>query len=321
MRWSTEILDHCVLLKIEGLFPKVIHVWDKVYGFDNIFVPIIKDEGKYFLYKDVGYEMSPIEMENFQNSLNRWDRNAISFINKSTFRIILPEQFQKFFSAVESIIGARVTPDMLIAQGDVFLQIEFDSSQNHSISRLVLNIYRILEGFNIEVIYYGKQPESKTPLFIKYLNENRMIKGLVLLETKWYITQEQRENENDGIFSNYGIAIPAYISPNYPSQLIFRTEEMGFNGNAMATPAGNSGKLFQISLSSEFFKDMFNEIIMGYYGALFFLIEVDESSVTSQYLVEKRLLQKFLYGLQNHWNKNIRKNHKNTIFSISDFVE
>ncbi len=321
MRWSREILDHSILLKIEGLFPRVIRVSDIVYGFDNIFMLIIKDGDHYFLYKDVGYEMSPIEKENFQNSLNRWDRNAISFINKSTFRISLPEQFQKLFSEVEKIIGARVTPDILISRGDVFLQIEFDSSQNHSISRLIFDIYRILEGLNIEIIYYGKQPESKTPLFNKYLSENRLMKGLVLLETKWYITQEQRENENDGIFSNYGIAIPALISTNTQAQLFFKTEEQGFKGKAMATPAGSSGKLFRISLSSEFFKDMFNEIIMGYYGPIFLLLEVDRTCVTTQYLVEKRLLPKFLSGLQKHWNKSIRENHKNTIFSIRDFVE
>ncbi len=316
MIWSNEVLNRCAVIRVASLFPRVIHLSSARYGFDNIFMVLSREDGKYIIYKDIGYEMSDTEKRNLNSTLEKWDSNKVSFCNDSTIRIVLPESMQVVLSSFDEIGGSRITPDILILDGDMYLQVEFDSSVNAKVSRNIMKSLELLDDMNVSIVYYGSQETKSTYLFNLYKKNKNLNNDLIVIRTKWLISDKEREETSMGLFLNHGKILPRFISNMGTSEILFRGTGSDFRGSATNVLVNQSLNLYHVTVNSNFFVDFYKNVVQYYYGAIFYMLEITEREVLSFYIVEKNLFPRFIIGIENQWNETIRKEHRNFIISV-----
>lgn len=321
MLWGNQILDKCAIIRIDNLFPKVIHLPEFNYGFNNMFMLLAREKGAYSLFKDIGHEMTDAEILRLKNTLDMWDNNAVAFKGNSIIQIKLPDPFQTFLTKINDIVGARVTPAFLILDGNMFIQIEFDASSNSEVSKNILKINETLENFVISVEYFGDQSIELSSILNLYLEKECDQYKIEVIKTKWMITERERFDENEGLFQNLGIIIPKYFGDENISKLVFRCKESEIRGNFDYRIINKEKKLFEITVKSSFMGDFYRNVIEQYYGAASIRVDVTESEVISYYLVEKHLLDKFYMGMERHWEEAVRENHKNYIQRVNTLKE
>ncbi len=321
MLWSNQVLNKCTIIRIDDLFPRGVYLSEVHYGFDNIFMLLIRENGIYTLYKDIGYTMSEAEMVHFNNTLEMWDKDFVSFKNNSIVQIILPESFQDFIDGINNIGGARISPAVLILEGNMYLQIEFDESVNFEVSRKILDIRRTMNSFTITPVYYGKQSEESTFLFTMYLENEDKSSNMQVVCTKWQITTEERVEQNMGVFQNAGFFLPKYFGNENGVVLLFRGNEAEMLGDFDYKLINKKTNLFEVYVKSNFMKDFYRDVIEQYYGATFFMLEVNHSEVICYYIVEKNLISNFYAGIERHWQEVSRNKHSNFVDSVKDLNE
>ncbi|MGP6239373.1 hypothetical protein ACNF40_03020 [Cuniculiplasma sp. SKW4] len=321
MLWGNQIFNKCVIIRVDDLFPKVIHLGDNYYGFNNIFLLMTRENGTYLIYKNVGHTMSEAEMGRFKNTLDKWNNNSVIFKDNSILQIILPDSFQVVLRKINDIVGARVTPAVLIVEGNMYIQVEFDESSNSEVSKNILNITEDLKNFKISVEYFGEQDSELNLLLNMYLEKECGQCNVEVVKTKWMITERERDEENEGLFQNFGIFIPKFFGDENILRLVFRGKESEIHGNFNYRVINKEKNLFEISVRSSFISDFYMDVIKQYYGATSLRMEVKESEVISYYLVEKNLLSNFYRGIEKHWNEAGRERHKNYLDSVYSLRE
>lgn len=311
--WDSEVLSNCIVVRVDGLLPKIAGFHGREIRLDNTFFLSGLEGERMYIYRNLGDRLSQIEKNVIEG--NNEGRSGISVIGDSVLRLSVLETFGKIFNRINSVPGFRMNPCILSHSTDLYIQIDYDEHSLNNNFKVAMEIINSLNERN-EIIYMGKQPSECPYLIMLYREFGCFMGDLTLVRTEWKMAPQEIDIENKGIFRNSGILVPKYFTSAERDTILFKLDSLEVKGDALYRSV-NDSNLIEMDLESRFFSDMYREVIMTYYGTLFYWAEVRDQVMTSNFVIDTALVNKFLIGLRNHWNIASRKNHSNAVVSVS----
>lgn len=311
--WDSEVLSNCIVVRIKGRIPKIAGLHGREIKLDNTFFLRGLEGDKMFLYRNLGDRLSDNEKKIIEGETG--NDSGVSVIGDSILKLSVLDYFEEIINMINEIPGFRAHPCVLFHSSDMYLQIDYDEDSLEMNSEAVMKIVNSLTEKN-EIVYIGKHPANFPYLIKLYKEFGCNMSDLTLVQTEWTMTEEEIEKENNGVFQNNGILIPKYFTNGEQDTILFRLALPEVKGNVNFVPANNSGNLIEMKLESKFFSDIYREIIMSYFGTLFYQAEVKNGTLTSNFVIDTSLLNQFLLGLKRHWGIDTRRSHDNVISTV-----
>jgi hypothetical protein len=211
-----------------------------------------------------------------------------------------------------------MSPVTLQRAGSVYVSIEFHESQSQKVSDRILDFVTEEAPYERNLVHYGLNTSGLPYLLNLYLSFGNAPGNLALVKTRWAINKEEIASENQGVFQNSGIFIPKQFVDDESDRLIWRMDQPGIMGDAPHTVVDESEHIVEINVRSRFFSDFYANVIKGYSGAIFSGLKCENGTLVNYFIVERQALQRFLEGLNRHWNLPARKHHSNFLAEVDD---
>ncbi|MHB8371928.1 MAG: hypothetical protein ACYDAO_02155 [Thermoplasmataceae archaeon] len=285
-------------------------------GEEDHFHVIGREEGKWFFYRRVREELNPSEKEIFMN----YHKNAgVTYLpSTNIMRIAIPELQGEFYEDINNIPGCRVSPVTLQSQGSVYISIEYPEIQTKFISKRILKFLNEDIPYERSIVFMGRYENNLPYLVNLFFHIGNDLSNISLIKTRWIFGENEIKYENQGIFQNIGKFVPKKYDDTESDQLIWRIKKGEVYGDVNFQADEGETKVVEINVKSKFFSDFYRNVIKNYSGMLYFGLKCEKNQLISYYAVEKHSKVAFLHGLQEHWERQARKNHKNCLMEITD---
>ncbi|MEM0155883.1 MAG: hypothetical protein QW597_04700 [Thermoplasmataceae archaeon] len=311
--WDSEVLRNCIIVRVRGILPKIAGLHGREIKLDNTFFLIGIEGERVYIYRNLGEKISPLERNNIEGYSG--SGSSIFVMGDTVLRLSVLETFWKILNKINGLPGFRMNPCILSHSTDLYVQIDYDEQSLGKNFKVAMEILNSLIEKN-EIIYMGPQPAAYPYLIKLYRDFGCPMDDLTLVKTEWNMTPQEIDLENKGIFRNNGILVPKFFTNAVSDTILFKLYSKEVMGEALYRPV-NDDNLIEMDLESKFFSDVYREVIMAYYGTLFYWAEVKGQVMTSNFIIDTSLINKFLIGLRNHWNIATRKNHSNAVVRVS----
>jgi hypothetical protein len=315
------ILRNCAILELHAVQPKFLKIGEMRVGERDRFHVIGREGGKWFFYRRLTQQLTYEEKNLLMEQSSSLKMTLDPFSPSNIIRMSVPDFQGQFYDDINDIPGCRVSPITLQNAGNVYVSIEFHESQSQKVSDLILDFIMRDEPYERNIVHYGLNPDNLPYLLNLYLSLGNSPNNLALVKTRWIIDKEIIAKENQGIFQNSGTFIPKQFVDDESDELIWRMNQPVIKGDALHTVVDESDHLVEINVKSRFFSDFHANIIRSYSGAIFFGLKCEENVLNNYFIVERHALERFLEGLNRHWNLLERRHHSNYLVEVADLVD
>ena len=312
------ILRNCAVLELHAVHPKFLKIGEIRVGEQDHFHVIGREGGKWFFYRRIKQELTAEEKRLLQKNSSSFNMTFDPYSPSNIIRMSIPDFQGQFYNDINDIPGCRVSPITLQRAGSVYVSIEFHESQSQKVSDRILDFVTEEAPYEKNLVHYGLNPSGLPYLLNSYLSFGNAPSNLALVKTRWIINKEGIASENQGIFQNSGVFIPKQFVDDESDRLIWKMDQPGIMGDALHTVVDNSENIVEINVRSRFFSDFYANVIRGYCGAIFFGLRCENGTLVDYFIVERQALQRFLEGLNRHWNLPARKHHSNYLVEVDD---
>lgn len=314
---ESEIMEYCAILVIKNVNPRYLKAHEIRIGEYDHFHFLAKKSGKWFIYQNVGRDLSEREYESLKKYVKTWGGGDSIECNNGILRMEVPPFSWAFFDKVNEIPGCRLTPNTFQNQGDAYISIEFPFSKIQEVSRVIMDFMGEESLFRKEIIYFGEQNAGIPQILKVYQDFGNSLEDFTIIETLWDTTNENIEKQNMGVFQNSGTFAPKHFINLERDKLIARLDSLNIQGEAEYTIIDERKRIVEFDIKSRFFSDFYNEVVERYSGPIFLSLKINREGVHSYYIIEKDVQQLFINGVNSHWKRPARKNHKNYILNVT----
>ncbi len=315
---SNMILRNCAVLELLGVQPKFLKIGDMRIGEQDHFHVIGKERGIWFLYRRITQQLTDEEKKMLVERISSINMTFDPYSTSNIIRMSIPDVQGQFYDDINNLPGCRVSPITLQNAGNVYVSIEFHESQSQKVSDLILDFIMKDAPYDRNLVHYGLNPGDLPYLLNLYTSLGNAPSNLALVKTRWVLDKETIASENHGIFQNSGIFIPKQFADDESDKLIWRMDQPGIKVDALHTVIDDFEHLVEMSVKSRFFSDFYANVIRSYCGATFFGIKCEENTLNNYFIVERHALERFLEGLNRHWNLPARRHHYNYLVEVTD---
>ena len=312
------ILRNCAVLELHGVHPKFLKIGDMRIGEQDHFHVIGRERGQWFFYRRIMQQLTDGEKKRLLERSSSLKMTFDPYSPSNIIRMSIPDVQGQFYDDINDLPGCRVSPITLQNAGNVYVSIEFHESQSQKVSDLILDFIMKDAPYDRNLVHYGLNPGDLPYLLNLYTSLGNAPSNLALVKTRWVLDKETIASENHGIFQNSGIFIPKQFADDESDKLIWRMDQPGIKVDALHTVIDDFEHLVEMSVKSRFFSDFYANVIRSYCGATFFGIKCEENTLNNYFIVERHALERFLEGLNRHWNLPARRHHYNYLVEVTD---
>ena len=319
---SHRVPRHSALVKIDNIMPSVLqfnHLRGKTSR--QRLLLLSNENGKWMLSQNLGPTATDLEYTSARKHFSNWKGDLVINEKSGIIRAEVPGFLQKFLDSVYSVRGAMIIPAVLQSSEDLYLSIEFHTSELMEISRLIGEFLTLELQYRREIAYLGEGFCGFPRIYSIYEKLGNDLNDLTLIRTVWNTTKEEIEKEVHGIFQNGGVFIPKMLADRRKNPMVARLYKPEIKGSAAHTIVDGKTNVVEFDVDSSFFPDFYSETISSFYSPVFFSMKVEEGQICNYYLIEREMKQEFIQGLSRHWKHRQRENHSNHLAEIVGFKD
>ncbi len=299
-------------------------------GFSDHFgASLLRKDGKWFVYSGKFKFLPLFEVKQLVNHMNSEYINegidaSIEIDGKAIRRMVACESAE-FLNSLAETDGVVIYSVVLFGLEDTLITIKYPESVATQVSELLLN-YTDSAKFSVEILSLTREENNSIPSFFKFHNLIKFnYSNLVLVQTRWIMSEEEMKNENLGIFQNQMAFQYKYFDPessNIVGEFNSNINEKDIRSNAdFKILEDKKDRLVEFKVKSKYFTDFYNNIINPMNGPFFYW---GYSNGKGTLEIPSRDQNEFLKGINNHWSEPSRAKHRNMIMrveNIGDIVE
>lgn len=312
----TGILESITILKIHNLMPKRIGDSKKGSKLKDGFLLLARENDKFMTVQNLGYIPDETEINHIKKHISLWGGGDIVEIHNGILKMELPAFMKPFIEKIFDTPGCRISPNLLRIEDDVYLSIEFPDVISEKVEKITKEFLEADYIFEKEMLATGHKTPGVPPLLKIYEQAGHSLKDFVLITTVWEFNDDQKLNQNEGVFTNIGEYVPKGFINGADDLIIYKKAYSEVSGNSAYTEVDKSRNILEFRVKSQFFSDFYNQIIAKYTGPIFMHPIVSESMQKSYYIIGSDRKELFLEGIKKHWSLEARKDHANRVESV-----
>lgn len=218
--------------------------------------------------------------------------------------------------------GVVILPVALLGTDDILFGFKYCEASSERVSSSVLG-YLESVGYPAEIVLLTKNSPADEPPFIRF---HRLVKfdfsRLSFIRSTWRMGEEELAEEADGIFENRMGFQPKYVdsqsAPVYAEVAGNELSAIMGRGAYQLLGQSPSGRIVEFAPKSSWFNDFYTYVVQRIRGPFYYTGTTDGKGFHENFFVVGRHVQKeFLLGLKDHWKKQVRAGHRNTITHIA----